>query len=143
MGKNAAESARTRDLPGRAWIEDVWVRTELAPDQRSAVARIRIEAGGAPADVGWVVTDPSGHDIVAGTGTTADGEAVAEIPVTKLRPPDAHGTPELYELAVGLSIAGEMVDARTCRFAIRDVPAARVNGSTEWDNGVKGNRPNH
>jgi len=112
------------DLPEQAWIEDVCVRTPLAPDHRSAKVAVHVETGGAKAELRWVLVDPAGRRLEgrASAGSSANA-ADFEIPVPepKLWWPRMSGEQPLYTLEVSLGDGGRVLDRRRVAFGIRDV----------------------
>jgi len=120
------------DAPGPSWIEDVWVRTELARNLKRATVRVRVEVSGAEASLDWSLADPSGTEVSHGTKPArADGLAF-EIAVKnpQLWWPRTHGAPNLYHLAVRLQRDGRTFDRRTVTFGIRDVKPVLADPAT-------------
>jgi hypothetical protein len=109
------------DVPDRAWIADVWVRTELVPDLTHATLHVAVIARGDPAVIGWVLLDPSGEQVHRGAAATGNGTFTIEIDDPQLWWPWTHGTPHLYRLQISLQIAGETVDHHVVPLGIRDV----------------------
>jgi beta-galactosidase/beta-glucuronidase len=58
------------DVPGPAWIEDVWVRSELSSSGRQARLRVVLTTAGAPSTAAWTLTDPAGSETASGTAQT-------------------------------------------------------------------------
>ena len=111
------------DLPDQAWLEDVWVRPTLSRDLRSATVQVRVEKGGSPAALSWVLTDPAGRELRR--GQTAVSAAAADftlaVPEPQLWWPRLSGPQPLYTLEVSV-VAGERVlDHRRTQFGIREV----------------------
>src|SRR5919202_309424 len=50
------------DVPDRAWIEDVCVRSALVPDLTHATLHVAVTASGDPAVIDWSLRDPSGEE---------------------------------------------------------------------------------
>jgi beta-mannosidase len=111
------------DAPGASWIEDVWVRPELTGDYHRATVRVRVETAGAPASLEWTLLDPSGAEAGRGTAQARGPAADFQIDVRdpKLWWPRTHGTPNLYRLAVRLTGAGGLLDAREMNVGMRQV----------------------
>lgn len=110
------------DVPGRAWIDDVWVQSEPAPDFKSAEVRVHVIAGGEKASLQWTLTSPAGP---AMTGTAPIAQGAFDFAIDVKEPalwwPRTHGTPNLYRLRVDMRIGDERVDTRDVQFGIRDV----------------------
>ena len=107
------------DLPDRSWIEDLCVRTELAPDHSCAVIRAGVAAAGAPASLYYLLADPDGREVARGPVDGLDVEIA--VPAPKLWWPWTHGTPHLYQLRLSLVVEGEEVDSRTEAVGIREI----------------------
>jgi len=110
------------DLPDRAWIEDVCIRSKLSPDLRLANVQVRTETAGDKATLRWVLLDPSGRDVNRGE-CAASGDADFEIPVREpqLWWPRMHGKQNLYTLDVSLHAGERVLDQRRTTFGIREV----------------------
>jgi beta-galactosidase/beta-glucuronidase len=50
------------DVPGRSWIEDVWVRPKLTKNFKSVKLQLNVKIGGADAQVSWLLKDPAGKE---------------------------------------------------------------------------------
>ncbi|MEE8452037.1 MAG: glycoside hydrolase family 2 protein [Thermoguttaceae bacterium] len=111
------------DLTGPARIEDVWVRTELSNEFKSATIRARIEATGDNVSVRFELNDPDGRKVAQGTvassGNTIDLAIGFDEP--RLWWPRTHGSRPLYELNLELLYDGQCVDRRKLKVGIRDV----------------------
>ena len=111
------------DIPGRSWIEDVWVRPQLSPDFKRATMRIHIEVGGVVDELNWILKDPSGEEIKRGRarkfGRVLKFQLAVENP--KLWWPRTHGPQNLYQFEVTLKNKTARLDSRTVPFGIRDV----------------------
>lgn len=105
------------DVPGSAWIEDVWVRSELSSDFRRATLRARVETAGTAREVAWRLTDPSGAELSHGKASSGTDVAIA-IPEPKLWWPRGHGPQNLYKFTA--TVAGG-IDSREVSVGIRDV----------------------
>jgi hypothetical protein len=111
------------DVAGSAWLEDVWVRTQLTPDYRHAKFLARIETGGNPATIAWTLQGPDGSTVAKGSSNSAsDGaEISAELDTPKLWWPSTHGRPELYRLNVELLDGTNRLDHRSVLVGIREI----------------------
>ncbi len=111
------------DVPGRSWIEDVWIRPVLVSDFKRATVKVSVNTGGMGAGLDWILKNPSGSEIKRGkiseSGNSCDFEIAVENP--KLWWPRTHGEQNLYELQVNLGDAEGLLDSRNVRFGIRDV----------------------
>ena len=108
------------DAPGRAWIEDVCVRTELTSDFTRAKVRVAVEAAGSPASIEWTLTAPSGEEMARGTAD-ADGAFDIEADDPSLWWPWTHGAPDLHRLHVDLVQDSHTLDSRDTTFGIRHI----------------------
>jgi hypothetical protein len=117
------------DVPGPAWIDDVWVRTEVAGDHTRATLRARVEISGGAANLDWRLMDPSGTQIAAGTAP-AGKEFALPVSRPKLWWPRPYGTPNLYRLAIRLESGGATADSREVRIGFRDVKPIMSDAST-------------
>jgi hypothetical protein len=120
------------DVRGASWLADVWVRPRLAPDFRSAVLHVRVEAGGSRASLRWVLHDPAGREVDSGTMPVAANAATFEIPVRnpELWWPRTHGPAKLYRLQVDLLDGAQVLDSRAMQVGIRDVKPVLVDPAT-------------
>jgi len=111
------------DVPGRSWIEEVWVRPGLTADFRHATVQVAIDIGGARGRFNWILKDPSGSQIKSGVANPSENGSGFQIPVEdpKLWWPRTHGDQPLYQLDVTLTDRNELLDSRSIRFGIRDV----------------------
>lgn len=109
------------DVPDRAWIEDVCVRSVLAPDMTHAALQVEVTTGGDPAMIGWSLLGPSAEQAAGGTAAASDGTFTIELDDPQLWWPWTHGTPHLYQLQLCLQLEGEVVDQRVVPFGIRDI----------------------
>ncbi|UCD64834.1 MAG: hypothetical protein JSW34_05210 [Candidatus Zixiibacteriota bacterium] len=111
------------DVPGRSWIEEVWVRPKLTKDFKHAAVHVSIELGGAGGQLNWVLKDPSGKELRRGktrkSGKKNNFQVAVENP--KLWWPRTHGAQNLYQLEVTLKKEKGRLDSRSVRFGIRDV----------------------
>jgi beta-mannosidase len=111
------------DLPGRSWIEDVWVRPQLAADFKRATVNVRVETGGEKTELAWTLNDSVGNEVTRGvekpTGNVCDIRINVDNP--QLWWPRTHGQQPLYRLEVTLADKGNPLDGRTVPFGIRDV----------------------
>lgn len=96
----------TADETGTARIEAMRVCVER--DRARALVRVVVETAGAAGALGWVITDPSGHDVAAGVVETPSAQT-REF-TAELRRPPAHNAPRRYSLLVGLSVGDRLVD---------------------------------
>ena len=111
------------DLPGRSWINDVWVRSTLSADFQEAKVQVRVEFGGPRALLQAVLRDPAGKTITMGKMPTI-GKTVTLGFVVKqpqLWWPRTHGQQPLYRLDVTLADRNGLLETRTVRFGIRRV----------------------
>jgi len=120
------------DVPAQSWIEDVWVRTELSRDFRSASVRVHVESAGENAAVQWTLSDPSDRQVRSGRAVVSSGAAAFEIPVSepKLWWPRMHGPQNLYTLEVSLRAGQQFLDRSRTRFGIRDVKPVLTDPAT-------------
>jgi len=111
------------DMPGRSWIEDVCVRSELSPDFKRAVVRFSVEVSGAESSLVWTLSDPQGKENARGTEQqSGDGfDVQVNVGDPELWWPWTHGKPHLYGLDVALIHTGRQLDNRTVHFGIRDI----------------------
>jgi len=56
------------DIPGRSWIEDVWVRPKLDANFKQAKVTVKVETGGVDGGFDWILKDPSDNRIKSGDG---------------------------------------------------------------------------
>ena len=118
------------DLPDRAWFEDVWVRSELAPDHERASVLVQVETQGCAATLAWSVTDPSGVEVSSGSAPAGDP---LEIPIEHpdLWWPHTHGQASLYVLTAQLVLDGQICDERIVPFGIRQVRLETTDSTGE------------
>lgn len=112
------------DLPDPAgWLEDVWVRTELAPRHETATLNVRAEIGGQAepgAQLAWTLTDGNGQEV--GRGTADNDIFTISVERPQLWWPWTHGTPHLYRLVVRLvGSDGSERDSHIVNVGIRDI----------------------
>ncbi len=122
----------TLDIPDRAWIEDINIRSEISSDFQSAKVRVHVDTAGAEASLSWKLLDASGHEVASGAeSATSDGYNV-EISLNdpELWWPWTHGTPHLYQLQADLTMDHEKLDSRTVEFGIRDIKAIFTDEET-------------
>jgi beta-mannosidase len=117
------------DAPGAQWIEDVRVRTELAPDRKRAVLRVLPETSGAGATLAYCLFDPDGKEVARGKPQSAR-EFGIEVANPRLWWPRMYGAQPLYKLAVTLERGGATVDSRDIRVGIREVKPVLVDAAT-------------
>ncbi len=111
------------DMPGPAWIEDVWVRTELASNFKRATLRIRAESSGSPQRILWRLVDPSGAEAASGAVPAAAGpnDFTIDVADPKLWWPRTHGIPHLYKLSIALGNWERPVDREDVNVGIREI----------------------
>jgi len=111
------------DLPDRGWIDDVWVRCDLAENYTRATVRAKVTIGGQPGKLTWTLLAPDGAEVAKGEHPAECLGTDLAIPVAdpKLWWPWTEGTPHLYRLRVGLAVEGKEVDRREVSVGIRDV----------------------
>ena len=111
------------DVPGRSWIEDVWVRPQLTRNFKSAKLLLNVETGGAGAQIHWTLKDPAGKEIGGGHTKRSVGRLDTRVALKNPRLwwPRTHGEQPLYQIEVTLKDKGAKLDSRTVRFGIRDV----------------------
>jgi beta-mannosidase len=111
------------DVPGRSWIEDVWVRPGLTADFKRATVQVAVDIGGAGGRFNWILKDPAGNQIKSGSIGSSENGSGFQIAVedTKLWWPRTHGDQPLYQLDITLTDRNERLDSRSIRFGIRDV----------------------
>jgi Glycosyl hydrolases family 2/Ig-fold domain/Mannosidase Ig/CBM-like domain len=120
------------DLPEQTWIEDVCVRTELAPNFQSATVRVQVQSAGSQTALHWTLADSSGHEVSRGDQSTAADGADFAIPVAdpKLWWPRMHGPQNLYTLEISLRADERLLDRRRTTFAIREVKPVLTDPAT-------------
>lgn len=111
------------DLPGPAWIEDLWVRSALSPDFSQARVQVGVELRGARASLGWSLVDPTGREVASGTnkGVKDALEFTVDVKQPELWWPRPQGTPHLYSLKLHLSLDGRVLDRRETAVGIREI----------------------
>lgn len=111
------------DLPGRSWIEDVWVRPKLSADLQTATIDVRVETSGAQSVLRLLLTDPSGNRLMAAARQTARpaAEFTFNVAKPKLWWPRTHGRQPLYRVEVTLGERDRPLDRRNVPFGIRHV----------------------
>ena len=107
------------DVPGRAWLDDVWVRTELNEDFSAARLVVQPTVIGSADELRWVLRGPDGKVLSEGSGPCSAMTLNVQQP--KLWWPHTHGTPHLYTLHVELMAEGRVQDARDVTFGIRKI----------------------
>src|SRR5579871_3301750 len=100
------------DVPDRAWIEDVRVQTDLAPDLDKATLKVSVTTAGAQADLEWRLIAPFGQEAAQGRMDTSHADFTIALDRPELWWPRTHGVPHLYRLEVRLLSAGECLDHR-------------------------------
>ena len=120
------------DVPGPAWIDDVWVRTDLSKDLKRAVLRVQVATAGAASSLDWRLVDPSGAESQRGAIPSGAGlrEFTVDVGDPKLWWPRSHGTPNLYTLAVSLKNGSEAADSHETKVGIRRVEAISDDPAT-------------
>jgi hypothetical protein len=119
------------DVAEQGWLEDVWVRCQLAPDHQQARLEVQVKTGGAGGEgVRWTLADAEGNPVAQGRASGRGGAIAIELPQPQLWWPHTHGTPYLYTLAVRLEGGGEVLDERTVRVGIREVQAELTDPQT-------------
>ena len=111
------------DAADRAWIDDVWVRCDVADDLSRATVRATVTAGGEGAQLAWTLFGPDGNEVSRGNRPAACLGTEFEISVAdpKLWWPWTHGTPHLYRLRVALAVDGREVDRREAAVGLRHI----------------------
>ncbi len=117
------------DVRDREWIDDLVVRTEVAPDGSRATVRVSAEVSRRQAWLHWSLTDPNGA-VVARGDTEAWRPFAIDVPDPMLWWPHTHGLPHLYALSVQLTSEGESCDERLLWVGLREVRLERQNPST-------------
>jgi hypothetical protein len=111
------------DVPGRSWIEDVWVRPELTNNYDRATLHVRVDWRGTPCRLRWSLAVPSGAEVAG--GESALGKEAAEFAIEVDRPrlwwPATQGKAELYALHVSLADGSSRLDQQIVRFGIRSI----------------------
>jgi beta-mannosidase len=120
------------DLPGRSWIDDVWVQSELSPDFRSANLKVRVETGGEKAAIHWVLIDPTGREVTRGEGKAASHGTTIQVPVPQPRLwwPRMQGEQNLYSFEVALIDGDRVLDRRRTTIGIRHVKPVLADPAT-------------
>jgi len=120
------------DLPGPSWIEDVWIRTDLTPDDRSATVRAHVDIAGSGAIVQWTLIDPAGREIARGKTDGSATDADIKIPVqdAELWWPRLDGEANLYGLDIVLRSGEQTLDQRHTPFGIREIKPVLVDPAT-------------
>jgi hypothetical protein len=111
------------DVPGRSWIEDMWVRPRLTADFKHATVQVNVDGGGAAGRFDWTLKDSSGRRIKSGSADRSGDGCSFQIAVEypELWWPRTHGEQPLYQLDVTVTSGNERMDSRSVRFGIRDV----------------------
>ena len=120
------------DVPGPAWIEDVWVRPELAPNFKQATLRVRVETSGASQPIAWRLLGPSGKEEARGATPASTGPAdfAIVVPDPKLWWPRTHGTPHLYKLSIIIGSGDRVLDSEEVNVGIREIRAVLNDPAT-------------
>jgi beta-mannosidase len=118
------------DVPDRAWLEDVHVRSELSPDLAYAQVRIAFQAAGEAAQVSWMLVDPGGDPIARESVETWEGNFEIGLDDPQLWWPRTHGTPHLYALRLDLTLDGIVRDSRTMSFGLRRIRSVLADAET-------------
>ncbi|MGC9347188.1 MAG: glycoside hydrolase family 2 protein, partial [Anaerolineae bacterium] len=139
------------DVPDRAWVEDVTVRSELAEDYSSAQVKVRaalrsamrgaVGGGTSEADaaleLALTLTDPKGNlvltSVVSLDEAVFEKSAVLNVEDPLLWWPRTHGAPNLYRLTVDLQSGGERLDRHLVEFGIRQVAPVLIDPATGED----------
>lgn len=117
------------DVYDRAWIDDLVVRTEVAPDGSRATVRVAAEVSRRQAWLHWSLTDPGGA-VVARGDTEAWRPFGIDVPDPALWWPHTHGQPNLYALSVTLTSEGEPCDERLLWVGLREVRLVHQDPAT-------------
>ncbi len=120
------------DAPGPAWIDDVWVRSELSPSFSHATLRARVETSGEAGTLEYVLLDPSGHALARGKAESGKDFAI-DVPEPKLWWPRMYGSQPLYSLTVSLAEGGRLLDSRQTNIGIREVKPMLKDAATGED----------
>jgi beta-mannosidase len=120
------------DLPDRAWIDDLYVRTELAADYRSASLKVHAELAGQGASLDWTLIDPQGKTVAGGARDNVSDAADLEIAVNNanLWWPRMSGLQNLYSLNVTLRDGQRILDRRKTTFGIRQIKPVLADAAT-------------
>ena len=120
------------DLPGKVWIEDLCVRTDLPADYRSASVKVHAELGGQGASLQWILSDPQGKLIASGVRDKVSDATDLEIAVddAKLWWPRMSGLQNLYSLNVTLRDGQWILDRRQTTFGIRQIKPVLADPAT-------------
>ena len=108
---------------GPAWLEDVWVRTQLSPDFRQATVLVRVQAKGAASEDAMGLGRSRRDDRAKGNAEAAAEETEISIPLAEpqLWWPRTHGKPSLYRLQVALLDGERQLDQQTVLVGVRDI----------------------
>jgi beta-mannosidase len=111
------------DLPEQSWIEDVWVRSTLSRNFRSAKIDVRVATGGSNAALRWILYDPAGREVGRGELRASGGESHFDVAVREpeLWWPRMSGPQNLYTLEVSLVAGARVLDQHQTRLGIREV----------------------
>ncbi len=111
------------DVACNSWIQDVWVRPELAPDHKQAKLRVTVEVGGAASPLSWTLSDPAGQKLARGRMEAAAHVSRFEIDVRnpQLWWPRTHGKQPLYQLRVELGEPGRLLDNYSVSVGMHEV----------------------
>ena len=104
------------DIPYKTWIEDAWVRPQLAESLASAEVTVHVAAEGEIGNTSWSLQVPDGKKIADGLLPTGDKDFTISLPGPRLWWPRGHGEAALYTLAVTVTSGGIQRDRRTIRF---------------------------
>ncbi|MCY2996034.1 MAG: hypothetical protein NTY19_50525 [Planctomycetota bacterium] len=120
------------DSPGPSWIDDVCIRTDLAPDYRSATVRVHIAAAGGRSTAQWTLTDPTGREIAKGTTDVPSTGADIAIPLqdAKFWWPRMHGEANLYGLDIAVGSGEHILDHRHIPFGLREIKPVLLDPAT-------------
>jgi beta-mannosidase len=109
------------DIPDKAWINDVWVRTHLSEDFQRAEVNAQVKSAG-QADAGsWRLMDPEGHLAAEGVFDPRVGTFQVGVSQPRLWWPRTHGEAPRYTLRVTVSQAGEVCDEKVQSFGFRTI----------------------
>lgn len=118
------------DVPDRAWLEDVCVRSELTKNYTHADVQVTVESAGDSANIEWILSDPTGKEINRGMTDTATGNFRISIDNPLLWLPCTHGIPHLYTLTVKLVLSDKLCDGKILKFGIRDIKPVLTDSQT-------------
>ncbi len=115
------------DVPGKAWIEDVGIRTQLSDDLDHAEIMVSPEIRGTPSGIRWALTDPAGKTVSSGK---SDDTFTIPVENPMLWWPHTHGTPHLYSLKLDCYCGTRCCDSREFTVGIRSINPVLENPET-------------